>query len=153
MGTFFKALEQAERERALKEQAQRRSAPDGGSPVSSDPEEPTARPIVEARAPASLFQRPVERDALPRSRPARETSEQSFGRVEEHLVSLLSPTSFGAEQYRALRLRVEQLHKTANLSIVGVTSPEAGDGKTLTAINLAGALAQAPEARVLIVDA
>jgi capsular exopolysaccharide synthesis family protein len=73
--------------------------------------------------------------------------------VEEHLVSLLSPTSFGAEQYRALRLRVEQLHKTANLSIVGVTSPEAGDGKTLTAINLAGALAQAPEARVLIVDA
>jgi capsular exopolysaccharide synthesis family protein len=73
--------------------------------------------------------------------------------VEEHLVSLLSPTSFGAEQYRGLRLRVEQLHKTTNLSIIGVTSPQAGDGKTLTTINLAGALAQAPEARVLIVDA
>ncbi len=68
-------------------------------------------------------------------------------------MSLLSPTSFGAEQYRALRHRVEQLHATGNISIVGVTSPEAGDGKTMTAINIAGALAQAPDARVLIIDA
>jgi tyrosine-protein kinase len=73
--------------------------------------------------------------------------------VEEHLVSLLAPTSIGAEQYRTLRHRVEQLHKTASLSIVGVSSPEAGDGKTFTAINLAGALSQAPEARVIIIDA
>ncbi|MGH7344160.1 MAG: CpsD/CapB family tyrosine-protein kinase, partial [Candidatus Rokuibacteriota bacterium] len=73
--------------------------------------------------------------------------------VEEHLVSLLTPTSFGSEQYRALRHRIEELHKSANLSVVAVSSPEAGDGKTITAINLAGALAQSPEARILIVDA
>src|SRR5258705_5841942 len=116
MGTFYKALEQAERERALKEQAGRRSASEIGTPIAPDAEEPKAQPTVEVRAPASVFQRTVEREALPRSRPAPETTEQPFGRVEEHLVSLLSPTSFGAEQYRALRLRVEQLHKTTNLS-------------------------------------
>ena len=73
--------------------------------------------------------------------------------VDEHLVSLVTPAAFEAEQYRALRHIVEQLHRTANLQVVAVSSPGAGDGKTITAINLAGALAQAPEARVLLVDA
>lgn len=155
MGTFFKALEQAERERALKEQAKRGSAPNSGPPIAEPTGQPTVtvQPTAEVQAPVSPFQRPVETEARPRSQATREASTQAFAPVEEHLVSLLSPTSFGAEQYRALRLRVEQLHKTTNLSIVGVTSPQAGDGKTLTTINLAGALAQAPEARVLIIDA
>jgi capsular exopolysaccharide synthesis family protein len=169
MGTFFKALEQAERERALKEQAGRRAAT-GDDPAPSaaavvPAEEPAIRPVPEtiaAEAPAlrpvpeaivaeSVFQRPKERPPLPTRTPDRPAS--GFPQVESHLVSLLAPTSSGAEQYRTLRLKVEQLRKTANLSIVGVTSPRAGDGKTLTTINLAGALAQAPDARVLIVDA
>jgi capsular exopolysaccharide synthesis family protein len=74
-------------------------------------------------------------------------------KIEEHLVSLLTPTSFGSEQYRALRHRIEELHRSTNLSVVAVSSPSAGDGKTITAINLAGALAQSPEARVLLIDA
>ena len=68
-------------------------------------------------------------------------------------MSLLAPTSFEAEQYRTLRHIVEQLHKNADLSTIAVSSPAVRDGKTTTAINLAGALAQAPEARVLLVDA
>jgi capsular exopolysaccharide synthesis family protein len=68
-------------------------------------------------------------------------------------VSLVASTSFAAEQYRGLRHLVEQSHKSAQLSVLAVSSPMAGDGKTITAINLAGALAQAPEARVLLVDA
>ena len=47
---------------------------------------------------------------------------------------------------------MEQFHKSARLSVLAVSSPAGGDGKTTTAINLAGALAQAPEARVLLVD-
>jgi capsular exopolysaccharide synthesis family protein len=73
--------------------------------------------------------------------------------LEEHLVSLLAPTSFEAEQYRALRYLIEQLNKSTALSVVAVSSPGVADGKTTTTINLAGALAQAPDARVLLVDA
>ena len=73
--------------------------------------------------------------------------------VDDHLVSLVSPATFEAEQYRALRHLVEQLHKAQDLRVVAVSSPGMGDGKSTTAINLAGALAQAPDARVLLVDA
>jgi len=73
--------------------------------------------------------------------------------VDEHLVSLLTPTSFEAEQYRALRHLVEQRYKAADLHTLAVSSPAAGDGKTTTAINLAGALAQAPQTRVLLIEA
>jgi capsular exopolysaccharide synthesis family protein len=73
--------------------------------------------------------------------------------ADDHLVSLISPAAFEAEQYRALRHIVEQMHKAANVKIIAVSSPAVGDGKTTTAINLAGALAQSPEAKVLLVDA
>jgi capsular exopolysaccharide synthesis family protein len=73
--------------------------------------------------------------------------------ADDHLVSLISPAAFEAEQYRALRHVVEQMHKAASVSIIAVSSPAVGDGKTTTAINLAGALAQSPEARVLLIDA
>jgi capsular exopolysaccharide synthesis family protein len=69
------------------------------------------------------------------------------------LVSLLQPTSFLAEPYRALRHIVEQRQRTAGLSILAVSSAGGGEGKTTTSINLAGALAQAPGSRVLLVDA
>jgi len=72
--------------------------------------------------------------------------------VDDHLVSLIAPAAFEAEQYRALRHMVEQLHKARDLRIVAVTSPGVGDGKTTTAINLAGALAQVPPNRGLLVD-
>jgi capsular exopolysaccharide synthesis family protein len=74
-------------------------------------------------------------------------------RPEAHLVSLLSPGSFEAEQYRMLRHTIERKHKDANLCLVGVTSPEEGEGKTTTSINLAGSLAQDPGTRVLLIDA
>jgi capsular exopolysaccharide synthesis family protein len=73
--------------------------------------------------------------------------------VDEHLVSLVSPASFPAEQYRVLRHIVEQMHRDRALQVVAVTSPTPGDGKTTTAINLAGALAQSLSVRVLLVDA
>src|SRR5207244_4842476 len=73
--------------------------------------------------------------------------------LEEHLVSLLAPSSFEADQYRALRHTIEQFRRSAELSVIAVSSPDASDGKTTTAINLAGTLAQAPDARVLLVDA
>jgi capsular exopolysaccharide synthesis family protein len=65
---------------------------------------------------------------------------------------LIAPETFEAEQYRALSYMVEQLHADAGLSVIAVSSPAVGDGKTTTAINLASALTQLPGARVLLVD-
>jgi capsular exopolysaccharide synthesis family protein len=73
--------------------------------------------------------------------------------IDQRLVSLLAPVSFEAEQYRALRYHLEDLHTSAGLALIAVTSAAPGDGKTMTAINLAGALAQARDARVLLVEA
>jgi protein-tyrosine kinase len=75
------------------------------------------------------------------------------GEIDDHLVSLLEPTSFAAEQYRAVRLAIETLRRERGTRVVGVSSPGRGEGKTMTALNLAGALAQAPDARVVLVEA
>ena len=75
------------------------------------------------------------------------------GTLDKNLVSLLDPSSFEAEQYRQLRRCVEELGQTRNVRVLAITSAVAGDGKTLTAINLAGSLAQGHGARILVVDA
>jgi len=74
------------------------------------------------------------------------------GELNPRLVCLLQPTSFLAQSYFHLRHTLEEMRKPDCGIVVGVTSPGEGDGKTLTAINLAGALAQDAGARVLLVD-
>ena len=127
MSKFVKALEQTERDRALQ---QRRTPQSAGPAASPALKFKPAKPVTLQRPPAD-----------------------SARGVDDHLVSLVAPETFEAEQYRGLRHTVEQLHKTHDLRIVAVSSPGVGDGKSLTAIYLAGALAQAPDARVLLVDA
>jgi capsular exopolysaccharide synthesis family protein len=73
--------------------------------------------------------------------------------LAEELVSFSHPSSFEADQYRGLRHRVESAHFDAGFNVFAVTSAGAGEGKTITALNLAGALAQSSENRVLVVDA
>ncbi len=73
-------------------------------------------------------------------------------RMDEHLVSLRSPNSFEADQYRVLRHLLTATAEAGQLRVLAVSSPAAGEGKTTTAINLAATLAQSPGARVLLVD-
>jgi capsular exopolysaccharide synthesis family protein len=75
------------------------------------------------------------------------------GQLIEELVSFRSPSSFEADQYRALRHRVQVAHEDAGATVFAVTSAGPGEGKTITALNLAGALAQSLDTRVLVVDA
>jgi capsular exopolysaccharide synthesis family protein len=56
-----------------------------------------------------------------------------------------------AEQYRAVRTRILLSPKAPSTLVV--SSPGAGDGKTLTAINLAGTFARKSDHDVLLVDA
>src|SRR5437867_9456058 len=86
-------------------------------------------------------ERPVQRKAGIRPAP------------DAHLVSLLAPTSVEAEQYRTLGFLLQQKQQTGALKVIAVSSATPADGRTTTAINLAGAMAQSHEARVLLVDA
>jgi protein-tyrosine kinase len=161
MSTFFRALEQAEKERAENEHGHQGEA---DSPASAPPEPVTvsatvhtamAMPPMAAAAPVLVTERPPARPPSVEFAPEakREPVSRPWREIDEHLVSLLDPASFESEQYRALRHTVEQLRRTAGLSVFAISSPAVGDGKTVTAINLAGSLAQAPDARVLLVDA
>ncbi len=66
-----------------------------------------------------------------------------FGAPDEHLVSLLAPNSFESEHYRKLRYSLEQLKQKKGVSIIALSSPAPGDGKTMTALDLAGSLSTA----------
>lgn len=72
--------------------------------------------------------------------------------IDPHLVSLLNRGSREAEHYRKLRHNIEVAKQSDKGYVVAVTSAMAGDGKTLTSINLAGALAQNTGAKVLLVE-
>jgi capsular exopolysaccharide synthesis family protein len=100
-------------------------------------------------APAPLTLSGPARDRRDEVRPASASAPSS---LDDHLVSLLAPASFAAEQYRTLRHMIEQAKRAVGLTVVAVSSPAPGDGKTTTAINLAGTLAQAAGARVLLTD-
>jgi len=144
MSKFFEALERAETEQVLE-------TPAPSPPPTVDPSASAAPAAPSAEVPPtpSLRLPPPVREARA---PTTERAVDRSHRVGAHLVSLLDPRSFEAEQYRMLRHVVETLRKGAILHVVAVTSPGAGDGKTTTAINLAGALAQSADARVLLVD-
>ena len=73
-------------------------------------------------------------------------------KIYTQLISLVSPDMPEAEHYRRLRYSVERMKKKGEGLVIGLTSPVSGDGKTLTSINLAGALAQNPNNRVLLVE-
>ena len=195
MSKFFKALEQAEQERAR----QQATTPTPDVTTAPLPESPAVvsertisdvEPAKDAKArtkrsvPAEEFwearsQGPTRTETLrrtersarivaatrvePHTRTEPAYRKESVDRgpltapkpsdtdaLDEHLVSLVAPTSFAAEEYRRLRLVIEQ---RAGLQVVAVTSAEGGDGKTTTAINLAGALAQSASNSVLLIDA
>jgi len=67
---------------------------------------------------------------------------------------LLSPKQEdrrAAEQYRIIRTKI--FHQLPGSSITVICSPGMGDGKTVTAVNLAAALAHKSEDKVLLMDA
>ena len=68
------------------------------------------------------------------------------------LVSAIAPHSAVAEQYRAIRARLTQHEDHTALRTVMVTSPGTGEGKSITAGNLALTMAQELQRRVVLVD-
>jgi capsular exopolysaccharide synthesis family protein len=186
---FFKALENAERERESQPRVspaeprpvdERTDAPatpvSAAAPPAAPPAAPAKASVAPATTPPSAPSRPPAPPKTVKAAPssphspaygaplAREAGGRGFqsvlepppaaepGELDDHLVSLLEPTSLAAEQYRTVRLHIENLRRERDVRLVAISSPARGDGKTISAINIAGALAQAPDARVALVE-
>jgi capsular exopolysaccharide synthesis family protein len=76
----------------------------------------------------------------------------SAARVEPHLVAISQPRSAYCEHFRSLRTRVLQAGERLQMRAFVITSSGVGEGKTLTALNLAWLLAQSEGLRCLIID-
>ena len=79
--------------------------------------------------------------------------EVSAARVEPHLVAITEPRSPECEQFRSLRTRLLQAGERERKRAFVITSAGVGEGKTLTALNLAWLLAQTDGVKALIIDA
>jgi capsular exopolysaccharide synthesis family protein len=95
---------------------------------------------------------PPPRPAMP-PLPAPDTPRHPELGLDPLLVAAHAPQSLAAEQYRALRTRVKSAERGRPIRTILITSPNKGDGKTLTAANLALTMAQEFQHRVLLIDA
>jgi len=95
-----------------------------------------AMPVAPAAAPVSP------------AAPATVTAE-----LDRRLVAAFAPHSLAAEQYRSLRTRIKNAEHGRAMRTIIITSPNKGDGKSLSAANLALTMAQEFQQRVLVVDA
>jgi succinoglycan biosynthesis transport protein ExoP len=78
---------------------------------------------------------------------------QKKRKTQTPLVTVDDPSSVAAEQYRILAMKVQQQCDAMHAKAVMITSAAGSEGKSLTAINLAIALAATTEGRVLLIDA
>lgn len=154
--------------RALVDPATAPRTPDEGfrarGPAPLDPPRPSAlpegarpRPARPDGAPSLTAFRETPRaadvDAAPRAPAAPEAVHATDSPLDPLLVAALAPTSLAAEQYRSLRTRLKRIESSRQLRLIAVTSPAKGDGKSLTAANLALTMAQEFQQRVLLLDA
>ncbi len=73
--------------------------------------------------------------------------------VDRHIVCITDPLSTAAEEYRKLRARIFKATEKNFLNTIMVTSSQSGEGKSITAINLAVAIAHELDHTVLLIDA
>jgi len=166
MSRLFEALQRFQAERSgapfsavaatateIVEAAEREGGEFGGpTPVSVAVSPGPKRSVVS-------FSPPPARDTEIKEAPER--ADSKFGQLSlvpvavlpnQHLVTLASPESLGAEKFRLLAVRISHLQKTRNLKKLLVTSTMAEEGKSLVAANLAVALARRKQQKVLLLE-
>jgi receptor protein-tyrosine kinase/non-specific protein-tyrosine kinase len=72
--------------------------------------------------------------------------------VDKHIVCITEPHSSAAEQYKKLKARILKATAKDFLNAIMVTSSDIGEGKSITAINLAVAMSNEIDYTVLLVD-
>lgn len=73
-------------------------------------------------------------------------------KVNKHVVCITDPLSSASEQYKKLRARIFKSTEKDFLNSLMISSALAGEGKTVTAINLAVTMAQEIDHTVLLID-
>jgi receptor protein-tyrosine kinase len=115
---------------------------------------PPIAPHVRVEPPAVEHREPHVWNPAPAAPPVEEESGASrTTHIDHRLVAAFAPQSLPAEQFRALRTRISRAENGRALRAIIVTSPAKGDGKSLTAANLALTMAQEYQHRVLLLDA
>jgi len=74
------------------------------------------------------------------------------GDVNKRRIALLQPDSYVAEQYRALRGRIDAIASQRPIRTLAMTSALPGEGKTTASINLSIVTAMSLGRRVLLID-
>ena len=81
----------------------------------------------------------------------RQAQKDKAGTLSESLVTLLDPAGVASEAYRSLRTSLLYAAVDAPPTVILITSPSSGDGKSTTCANLAVVLAQADK-QTLVID-
>jgi capsular exopolysaccharide synthesis family protein len=137
MAKVYDALRRAEKERKrLVGDREGRSAPLAVEPIGSVPESEDRRPLWR-RGSGTLA-----------PGPAPDTSSE----INKRRIALLQPDSYVAEQFRALRGRIDAISEQRPIRTLTVMSAFPGEGKTTCAINLAIVTSLSLRRRVLLID-
>jgi len=144
MAKVYDALRRAEEERK-----RRASGEEPGEGALAPTLDAAPAPPAFDGLPAPRVRRLTWRNLLARRR--RERADTPL-EGNKRRITLLQPESFVAEQFRSLRGRIDAMAVKQPMRAIVVTSPNAGDGKTTAAINLATVTALSLGRRVLLVD-
>jgi protein-tyrosine kinase len=133
---------------AARTQVEPTPAPLSASLLAAENGEATTLPVVRAETAITNGFHAPQLQEPPRVAPAQiNTSE-----VHARLLMLREPHAAGCEQYRTLRMQLFHAAERERTQVVVVTSAMTGEGKTATTLNLALAIAQSPNRRVLVID-
>ena len=85
--------------------------------------------------------------------PIRAPQAPAAGQVDEHIASFHHPRSGLTENFKQIRLVIQNMLPEGNNKVILFTSAFRGEGKTTGGLNFAAAVAQDASRRVVIVDA
>lgn len=111
----------------------------------------TTSPAAPLDAPSTPEPTKRTEQILEKVRPSRHSRERASD-SNKRRISMLQPDSYVAEQFRALRARIDAMAGQRQLKTITICSPLAGDGKTTAAVNLAMVTALSVDRRVLLID-
>lgn len=143
MGKIYDALKKAAGERELRKE---KETPVFKSDVLQEP--PQGRETVKTHETPRTEQTPSQKHTYYQGR-IEQTEVTSFN---PHLIALTDPTSYISEQYKTLRAKLHKIREEEGKRVFVISSSTILEGKTLTSVNLAVAMAQDLDKKTILID-